>query len=179
MFALPFDLTQTLLFYATTQILWLYHGMSFSFFLQFLCSFTSCVIFRFIKLRASSSLSTDFLCLIWFQRYIPLKGANKCWIPKLNFLIFHPILMQFFVVAILLSLVWVIDGRKKQFCYFVWKIGLKGGKSLIFCIFGRHYNWKSKTRQISKLQWVQQITFSSIFLSPVHYSRAVVVLIVW
>jgi hypothetical protein len=65
----------------------------------------------------------------------------------------------------------------KTFCYLISKRDLKGGKLPNFHIFGRHtdYNvfttWNSKTRQMSKIQWihqysVQQFTKSSKILCP-------------
>ena len=67
--------------------------------------------------------------------------------------------------------------KYKNILLFNFKRDLKGGKLQNFHIFGRHtdYNvfttWNSKTRQMSKIQWihqysVQQFTKSSKILCP-------------
>ena len=43
---------------------------------------------KFIELRVTDSMSTDFLYLLWFRRYTQLKESNKIKFQNLSFLFF-------------------------------------------------------------------------------------------
>ena len=60
---------------------------------------------------------------------------------------------------------WTI--KIKIFCYFISKRGLKGPKIRNFTYLVRIFNiWNNKTRQMSKIQWVQHITESNTLSYP-------------
>ena len=46
------------------------------------------IFFKFIELRVTDSMSTDFLYLLWFRRYTQLKESNKIKFQNLSFLFF-------------------------------------------------------------------------------------------
>jgi len=84
------------------------------------------------------------------NRKIPTKSKSQ----NMNFHIFHPILMHFFVCKII-----IFEGywwtRKTELTF--WNFAYLEG----IC-----NTWNSKTRQMSKRQWVRHITVSSKLLCP-------------
>ena len=92
-------------------------------------------------------------CHFWHKR--DPKGGN---FRILIFLIFHQILMYFFAVMIIsLGYWWTINNL--LFYFEKWS----NGPNFL------EVTWNSKSRQMSKIQWVQQITVSRILPCPTHY----------
>ena len=72
------------------------------------------IFFKFIELRASYSMSMDFLYLYPVSE-INSTEKTKAEFQNLNFLIFYPILMQIFAKW---SSLWVIDGPLKKLLFY-------------------------------------------------------------
>ena len=122
--------------------------------------------YKLIVLVASRRMSTDFLYLYLAVSEINSikRGQTKAKFQNLNFLIFHGNLMQFFFFNKMIILLCVIDEpQKKLLLFYFWKWVWKGPKFCNFAYLESIFNtWNSKTRYMSKIQWVQQNNMSTL-----------------
>ena len=105
-----------------------------------------------IVLRAFGNMSTDFLYLLLFP-----KAANKSRIPKFELSYFTS---NFNVVFLQNDhLCWLMMDHKNIY-YFISK---RGPNSEISHVWKAWFNtWNSKTQQMSKIQWIQHNTVSTL-----------------
>ena len=118
--------------------------------------------YKLIVLVASRRMSTDFLYL--YLAVSEINSIKRGQIPKFELSYFSWKFNAVFFFNKMIILLCVIDEpQKKLLLFYFWKWVWKGPKFCNFAYLESIFNtWNSKTRYMSKIQWVQQNNMSTL-----------------